>query len=113
MRRRVLLAGPDVGHVPVRVESLQGRLLLPIVFRIVFHRLLTTGTPMGRKARPKVLIKGEPLIRTKPKDLSRAGVERVPRVVGTRDGLPLPEDGQTAEVKNVIWCTGFDQTSPG
>lgn len=23
------------------------------------------------------------------------------------------EDGQTAEVKNVIWCTGFDQTSPG
>jgi len=106
--RRVLLAGPDIGHVPFRVERFQGRLLLPIVFRIVFHRLLTTGTPMGRKARPKVLSKGEPLIRTKPKDLSRAGVERVPRVVGTRDGLPLLEDGQTAEVRNVIWCTGFD-----
>jgi putative flavoprotein involved in K+ transport len=106
--RRVLLAGPDIGHVPFRVESLQGRLLLPIVFRIVFHRLLTTGTRMGRKARPKVLSKGEPLIRTKPKDLRMAGVERVPRVVGTREGLPLLEDGQTAEVRNVIWCTGFD-----
>jgi putative flavoprotein involved in K+ transport len=106
--RRVLLAGPDIGHVPFRVESLQGRLLLPIVFRIVFHRLLTTGTPLGRKARPKVLSKGEPLIRTKSKDLSRAGVERVPRVVGTRDGRPLLEDGQTPEVRNVIWCTGFD-----
>jgi putative flavoprotein involved in K+ transport len=106
--RRVLLAGPDLGHVPFRVESLQGRLLLPIVFRIVFHRLLTTGTPLGRKARPKALSKGEPLIRVKPKDLSRAGVERVPRVVGTREGLPRLEDGQTAEVRNVIWCTGFD-----
>ena len=43
----------------------------------------------------------------KPEDLAAAGVERVPRVVGVRDGQPLLEDGQVLDVANVIWCTGF------
>ena len=50
------------------------------------HRQLTLHTPLGRKARPKILAKGAPLIRVKPKDLAAAGGERVPRVVGVRDG---------------------------
>ena len=37
----------------------------------------------------------------------RARVERVPRVTGVRDGLPLLQDGAVLEVANVIWCTGF------
>lgn len=61
------LSGPDTGHVPFRVERYLGRLLVPIVLRVIFHRVLTTSTPMGRKARPKMLAKGEPLVRTKPK----------------------------------------------
>lgn len=40
-------------------------------------------------------------------DIVAAGVERVPRVVGARDGLPLLEDGRALELANVIWCTGF------
>jgi len=39
----------------------------------------------------------------------RAGVQRVPRVAGVRDGLPVLEDGRTLDVANVIWCTGFRQ----
>jgi putative flavoprotein involved in K+ transport len=49
-----------------------------------------------------------PLIRVKPKDLIAAGVERVAKTVGVRDGLPLLEDGRVLRVANVVWCTGFD-----
>jgi putative flavoprotein involved in K+ transport len=42
----------------------------------------------------------------RPKELAAAGVERVPRTVGVRDGLPVLEDGRVMEVANLIWCTG-------
>ena len=48
-----------------------------------------------------------PLIRVKVRDLDAAGVERVPRVTGVRDGLPQLEDGRVLDVANVIWSTGF------
>ena len=48
-------------------------------------------------------------MRVKPKDLSAAGVVRVPRTVGVRAGAPTLEDGSALEVTNVIWCTGFRQ----
>ena len=75
--------------------------------RFVGHRVLTLDTPIGRKARPKVISRGEPLIRVKPKDIAAAGIQRVPRVVGVRDGLPVLEDQRVVEVANVAWCTGF------
>jgi putative flavoprotein involved in K+ transport len=69
--------------------------------------VLTTGTPIGRKVRPKMIASGEPLIRVKPRDLAAAGVERVPRVTGVEGGLPQLEDGRSVDVANVVWCTGF------
>jgi putative flavoprotein involved in K+ transport len=102
------MSGRDTGHIPFRLESFLGRnLLAPLVLRFVFHRLLTVRTPLGRKARPKILSKGGPLIRVKPKDLAAAGVQRVPRVIGVRNGRPLLEDGRMLDVANVIWCGGF------
>ena len=102
------MAGRDTGHIPFRPESFLGRnLFAPLVLRFIFHRVLTIHTPLGRKARPKVLAKGGPLIRVKPVDLAAAGVQRVPRVVGVRDGRPLLADGQSLRVTNVIWCSGF------
>ena len=56
--RQVWLAGRDTGHVPFRIEGSAGRLLLPFVFRVVFHRLLTVDTPIGRKARPAAVNAG-------------------------------------------------------
>jgi putative flavoprotein involved in K+ transport len=35
-----------------------------------------------------------------------AGVQRVGRVVGVRDGLPVSEGQRVLEVANIIWCTG-------
>ena len=108
-RHKTWLAGPDTGHVPFRIDGLAARLALSrLVLRVLFHRILSIATPIGRKARPKMLHKAAPLIRLKPKDLVKAGVIRVPRVVDVRDGLPVLEDGRVLDVANVIWCTGFD-----
>lgn len=101
------LAGRDTGHVPFRIDALSGRLLVPLVLRVLFHRILTVRTPLGRKVRPKMLKQGGPLIRVKPAQLAAASVERTPRVVGVQGGLPLLEDGRILDVSNVIWCTGF------
>jgi len=105
---RTWLAGRDTGHVPFRIESLFAQtVLVRFVLRVLFHRILTIATPLGRRARPKVLQSGGPLVRVKPRDLRAAGVSRVGRVTGVRNGLPLLDDGRVLDVANVIWCTGF------
>jgi putative flavoprotein involved in K+ transport len=105
--RRVWLSGREVGALPFRPESAAARILMPIVGRLVFHRILSIGNPIGRRARPKVLAGRDLLIRIKPKDLAAAGVERLPRTTGVENGLPQLEDGRRLDVANVVWCTGF------
>ena len=103
------LAGQSPGEVPFRPEGFYGRnVLQPLVIGLVFHRLLTVETSLGRKIRLSALHKAAPLIRVKSRDLEAAGVRRVPRVIGVRDGLPLLADGRALAVANIIWCTGFD-----
>jgi putative flavoprotein involved in K+ transport len=104
---RTWLSGRHPGHIPFRIESRLARVLLPVIFRIVFHRILTVKTPMGRRVRANMISKGLPLIRVKPQDLDAAGVLRIPRVTGVRDGKPLLADGRVLDVANVIWSTGF------
>jgi len=101
------LSGRDTGHVPFRIDTVAARFLVPLVVGFLFHYVLTVNTPIGRKVRPKLLSRGKSLVRVKPKDIAAAGVERVPKVVGVREGLPVLEDGRVLEVNNVIWCTGF------
>jgi putative flavoprotein involved in K+ transport len=105
---RTWLAGRHPGHIPFHVDRAPARFIMPVLFRVVFHRILTTDTPMGRRARRSVITKGLPLIRIKPEDLTRAGIERTPKVVGVTDGRPALEDGRVMDVANVIWCTGYD-----
>jgi putative flavoprotein involved in K+ transport len=103
------MAGRDVGHVPFRGDSFFGRLFfVPILLRFIFHQILTVKTPIGRFLRPKIMHHGAPLIRVKPWQLSAAGVERVGRIAGVRNGLPVLEDGRVLEPANIVWCTGFE-----
>jgi putative flavoprotein involved in K+ transport len=105
---RVWMSGRSTGSIPFRPDGFVGRnLLQPFVLRVIFHRLLTVRTPIGRSVRSKILSGGQPLIRIKPKDLRAAGVQRVPRVVAVRDGRPLLQDGCSLDMANVIWCSGF------
>lgn len=104
--RKVTLAGPDVGFVPVDVDSRAGYLAYHIV-RFIQHHVMTTSTPMGRRERQKHLHKADMLIRTTPSQLDEAGVYRVGRIVGVRSGRPVLENGSELDVANVVWCTGF------
>lgn len=101
------MAGDDTGHVPFRIETPLARFLLLRLVRFAGHRVLSVNTPIGRKLRPKLLHQADPLIRVKPKDLAAVGVERVSRVMGALNGLPVTGDGHALQVANVIWCTGF------
>jgi putative flavoprotein involved in K+ transport len=104
----VYMAGRETGYVPFELRSWLGRnVLCRLLLRIVFHRLLTLATPLGRKARPHIVSKGGPLIRIRPGDLAAAGVQRTGRVTEVRDGRPVLEDGRVLDVANVIWCTGY------
>jgi putative flavoprotein involved in K+ transport len=101
-----LLAGKEHGHIPARHGSIPFRFLFRLV-RFVGYHVLTMSTPIGRKVRPKFVAGGPPLIRVRPKDIAAAGIERVGRVIGVRDGSPLLEGDRVLDVANVIWCTGF------
>src|SRR6266516_4844468 len=100
------LSGPDKGQIPLQIEHPLRRLVVPVLWFVASH-VLTVRTPVGRKARPKVLQHGAPRIRVKSKDLDAAGVEQMPRTVRIEDGRPVLEDGRLLDVANVIWCTGF------
>ena len=80
------LSGIYPGHVPFRIDSFLARLfLITFVLRIVFHRIITVKSPIGRKLHTKLTAHGMPLVRTKPKDLVAEGIKRVPRTVGVRN----------------------------
>lgn len=106
--REVWLSGRAPGEAPFRMNTWFARWFgMPLLFRFFFHRVLTIRTPMGRKARPKMLNHATPLIRTRVADLAEAGARSVARVTGVQDGKPQLQDGQVLDVSNVIWCTGF------
>jgi putative flavoprotein involved in K+ transport len=106
------IAGNETGSIPWPIESFVSRNFLVRLVRFFGHHILTVDTRLGRKLRPKLLSQGAPLIRVKPKDLVEAGIVRVPRVAGVKNGLPLLADGRTLDIKNVIWCTGFHHDFP-
>jgi putative flavoprotein involved in K+ transport len=104
--RPTLLSGRHPGSEPTSAGSFGDRLLTP-PFWFFLSQVLSLRTPIGRRLRPKLMTAAAPLARVKPKHLSAAGVERVPRVCGTRDGSLELEDGRVLDVPNVVWCTGF------
>ena len=104
--RRVLLSGDLGPQIPFNIEGLAGRVLFPVLWQVWSH-VLTFGSPVGRKALPKIRAGKEPRIRVKQKDLAAAGVEFVPRTAEVRGGQPLLEDGRVMDVVAVIWATGY------
>ena len=101
------LSGKESGAIPWRIDTFLSRHLLVRLVRFLGHHVLTVNTPVGRKARPKLIAQAGPLVRVKLQDLVDAGIKRVGRVVGARNGRPLLADDRALDVKNVIWCTGY------
>jgi putative flavoprotein involved in K+ transport len=106
------LAGPEVSHIPPDIDKWFARNVILRGVAFVQRQVLSLRTPMGRKAAPKLRYRAVPLIRQKPKWITKAGVQRVGRVAGVHDGLPQLDDGQVLDITNVIWCTGFHHDFP-
>lgn len=102
-QHRCVLAGPDVGQIPVPYDTRRGRIGFR-AFRFFHHHVARVSNPIGRKL---ALNPHDSLVRTRKPDLDAAGVERVGRVTGIEDGRPVIEDGRVLDVQNVVWCTGF------
>ncbi len=101
------LSGPDTGQEPTSAGSLLDHLFTPIMWFMATR--LTVKTAPGRKLRDHFLDppRGIPLGRVRRKDFAPAGVKRVPRMTGVKNGYPLLEDGTVLNVSTVIWCTGY------
>jgi putative flavoprotein involved in K+ transport len=101
------LAGRDTGMIPGELGSV-GHQVGALVFRAVAQRL-TVDTLPGRwlVGKARGLTGGHPVVRLRPEDLLKAGVQRVPRVAGVSNGRPVLESGQALDVANVVWATGF------
>jgi putative flavoprotein involved in K+ transport len=104
---RTWLSGPDTGQEPTRAGSIPDRFFTPIMWWAATR--LTVRTRLGRRLRDHFLDppRGIPLGRVRRKDIVAAGIERVGRTTGVREGHPLLDDGRALEVSNVIWCTGY------
>ena len=101
------LSGPDTGQEPARAGTRLDHLLTPMMWLVATR--LTVKTALGRKLRDHFLDppRGIPLGRVRRKDFAPAGIERVPRMTGVKNGNPILENGRVLEVSNVIWCTGY------
>ncbi len=103
----VTIAGNPSGAIPFKLESWFGRTFGTRLVRFAMVKVLNTSTPIGRKARPKMLRKAAPLVRVRPQELAKAGVKRVGHITDVVDGYPVAEDGTSLRVDNVVWCTGY------
>src|SRR5262249_29779763 len=100
---RVWLSGRDVGQVPSFIRAGNGRL-----FWFLATRFFTLGTPIGRMIHASVRAgHGGPRVRSRSKEIEAAGIQRVGRVTGSRDGRPALESGETLDVTSILWCSGF------
>lgn len=98
--RDTLLSGRDVGSISLRLFNSR-------LFWLLTNTILTSDTIIGRKLIKEAQEYTDPLIRLASKDLRQAGVTRVPRVDGVRDGMPRLEDERVVDVAAVVWATGF------
>lgn len=106
------LSGRVTAEIPVVPGTRKANLAAPLLWFAANH-VLTTRTPIGRKARVAIRSGGTPLLRVKRADLDAAGVHRTDdRTVGVSDGRPRLQAGTVLDVANVLWCTGFCRTWP-
>lgn len=71
------------------------------------HNVVTIDTPLGRKAKSQISLRGQPLIRLNRADALAAGIEPVARLAGVTEGKPSLEDGRELDISAIVWCTGF------
>jgi hypothetical protein len=89
---------PNRGQGRPTGEDRVDHLVTPIMWLVATR--LTVKTALGRKLRDHFLDppRGIPLGRVRRKDFAPAGIKRVPRMTGAKNGYPLLEDGTVLNV---------------
>jgi len=100
--RRVWLSGPDTGRLP---RTFLGRDIYRWIWNTLLH--IPSDSWLGSRLVEKAASGGDPLVGIQPERVQQAGIERVARTAGVRDGQPVLADGRTFDIANVIWATGF------
>jgi putative flavoprotein involved in K+ transport len=107
--RPTILAGRDLGQIPVPFDSRRFRIVFPLVL-FAFAHVLTRRTRLGRKEMEEIRFHGGFRLRIQTKDLEERGVDWVKdRVARVENGKPVVEGRGPVDVATVIWCTGFRQ----
>jgi putative flavoprotein involved in K+ transport len=96
------ISGKPNFHIPEILFKYAGKF-----FWWFLSNVLTINTPIGKKAKNKILHGGGPLISVSADDLTNAGVVSLPRVTGVKDGYPQLADGSVLKVSSIIWATGY------
>lgn len=105
--RRVVLAGPARGELPLDFGSPRIRVVFPVLWW-AWGTVLNRKRPPGRRMMEDARHHGAPALRVKKRDLLARGVEWVPeRVTSASHGCPRLDDGTVLDVSTVIWATGF------
>ena len=104
-----VLAGRDIGQIPVPFTSPMVKVVLPLML-FAFGHVLTRRTPLGRKEINTFRQHGGPRLRVQSADLEGRGVDWVKgRMTGVQDGRPVLDNGRVVDAQTVVWCTGFRQ----
>lgn len=101
--RKVWLSGPNTGHMK---RTILGKGIFWWLWRTLFR--VKVDSWVGRRLRSKLLGGGAALLEIGEDELSAAGITRVGRTTGARNGRPVTDDGQTVDVATLIWATGFE-----
>jgi putative flavoprotein involved in K+ transport len=100
--RKIWLSGPNTGTFPRQILGID-------IYHFFAHTvfLIPTKSLSGKIIKAVSYRHGDLVLRPTYKKMIKAGVKRVGRTVGIKNNLPLLDNGNTLEVKNIVWCTGF------
>lgn len=101
-QRKVWLSGPNTGTFPRQILGID---IYHFFAPTVFH--IPTKSLPGRVIKAVSYRHGDLVLRPTYKKMIKAGVKRVGRTVGVKNNLPLLDNGNTLDVRNIVWCTGF------
>ncbi len=99
---KTFISGKPTFHIPDQVFKYAGEL-----YWWFASNILTVRTPPGRKAKRSIIKGGSPLIRVSAGDLDIAGIERLPHLTATENGLPKFKDNRVIKVSSIVWATGY------
>ena len=99
----VWLVGPDRGTLP---RTILGRDFYRWAGPTILKVRRTSF--IGQRLYDRMASQGDPVFSDEYEAMEAAGVERITGyITAVADGRPAMADGETFDVSNIVWCTGF------